>query len=591
MPERVVKLVVIWCLLPCWLVAQYAPVSTLGNVSTYSSTATVTIHVSNFINVTNCLLELRYDTNVAMATGATRTSVLGGTLIPLSNVPGVITLSWFTSPGVTLPDNSLIFNVFFTRVNSGVTAITWYDDGYSCLWGDGDYNDLIDVPTANYYIDGSVNFKNINVPHTIAPEVETCSGDFFDIPVKVTDFTDIGQLNLKLQYNPLTVIFQSWNNASGFPGLTVVVSGPGELNIYGLVPAGNQGITLPDSTVLISLKFFNQGGNSYCDWYDDGTSCFYTGPPPEYFQLNDVPQGSFYFDGLITSLPLPGSAGNITGPAGGRVCSGDTGVTFEVDPVPNASIYSWSFPPGVYITSGTGTNSVTAEISTNAVNGNVTVYAINNCGNGTSSNPFVLDINTPPYIISQPVSPAAVLAGSGTATLFADAGGSQLTYQWQEFVSSWNNIVDGGVYSGVNTSNLSILQPPLAMNGYRYRCLVEGFCPPVAITDGTATLMVTPIIGSQEIGQIKPYVSVSPNPIAKNSMIHWELPNEFSLTYFIYGKSGETLFRSNEIRVANGSFSTRIPLTFTTKGVYFLHTIIDVDKQIYTDCKKLLYID
>jgi hypothetical protein len=591
MPERVVKLVVIWCLLPYWLVAQYAPVSTLGNVSTYSSTATVTIHVSNFINVTNCLLELRYDTNVAMATGATRTSVLGGTLIPLSNVPGVITLSWFTSPGVTLPDNSLIFNVFFTRVNSGITAITWYDDGYSCLWGDGDYNDLIDVPTANYYVDGSVNFKNSNVPHTIAPEVETCSGDFFDIPVKVTDFTDIGQLNLKLQYNPLAVIFQSWNNASGFPGLTVVVSGPGELNIYGLVPAGNQGITLPDSSVLISLKFFNQGGNSYCDWYDDGTSCFYTGPPPEYFELNDVPQGNFYFDGLITSLPLPGTTGNITGPAGGRVCLGDTGVIFEVDPVPNASIYSWSFPPGVYITAGTGTNSVTAEISTNAVNGNVTVYAINNCGNGTSSNPFVLDINTPPYIISQPVSPAAVLAGSGTATLFADAGGSQLTFQWQEFVSYWNNIVDGGVYSGVNTANLTILQPPLAMNGYRYRCLVEGFCPPVAITDGTATLMVTPIIGSQEIGQIKPYVRVSPNPITKNSMIHWELPNEFSLTYLIYGKSGETLFRSNEIRVKNGSFSTRIPMNFTAKGVYFLYTIMQQEKQIYTDCKKILYID
>jgi hypothetical protein len=86
-------------------------------------------------------------------------------------------------------------------------------------------------------------------------------------------------------------------------------------------------------------------------------------------------------------------------------------------------------------------------------------------------------------------------------------------------------------------------------------------------------------------------VSVSPNPITKNSMINWEWPNEFSLTYLIYGNSGETLFKSNEIRIGSGSFLSKIPIDFTAKGVYFLHTIIQYEKQIYTGSKKILYID
>jgi hypothetical protein len=94
-----------------------------------------------------------------------------------------------------------------------------------------------------------------------------------------------------------------------------------------------------------------------------------------------------------------------------------------------------------------------------------------------------------PSITNQPIN-QVVCASSGTAQFSVTSSGTGLTYQWQEYISGWLPLSNGGVYSGVTTSTLTITNPPIGMNGYKYRCVVTNSCGTVT-TDGLATLTVT----------------------------------------------------------------------------------------------------
>ena len=82
-----------------------------------------------------------------------------------------------------------------------------------------------------------------------------------------------------------------------------------------------------------------------------------------------------------------------------------------------------------------------------------------------------------PVITRQPAAPSAVCEASGTQVMSVTATGYTLSYQWQENQGSgWNNVVNGGVYSGATTGSLTLTSPALVMNGYQYRVTVTGGC-------------------------------------------------------------------------------------------------------------------
>jgi hypothetical protein len=146
------------CLLPTGIVAQNAPVSTAGTVSTVESTITIPITAANFSNISSCNLSLNYDQGIATATVVAIGPQLGGNLSTDLSVPGKISLGWYIHPSMTLPGNPVLFNITFEKVTSGTSAITWFDDGYSCAFYDGDYNPLNDLPFSTYYINGALTF-------------------------------------------------------------------------------------------------------------------------------------------------------------------------------------------------------------------------------------------------------------------------------------------------------------------------------------------------------------------------------------------------------------------------------------------------
>ncbi len=78
-----------------------------------------------------------------------------------------------------------------------------------------------------------------------------------------------------------------------------------------------------------------------------------------------------------------GTVGSITGPD--SIGLGQTGVTYSVAPVTNATSYKWSLPPGSVVTSSATSSSITFNASSTTWCGNITVMPSNVCDTGATA--------------------------------------------------------------------------------------------------------------------------------------------------------------------------------------------------------------
>lgn len=527
------------------LSAQDAPITTIGEVVSDSTTIIVPLTVTGFSDITVSDLTLNYDSDIATVTSVTLgPGVMQTYFVTDIDVPGTILVAWLYFQGLTLPDNSVFINITFERVSYGYSAIE-FDNSLpdNCLWADTSSNELNDIPNSTYYIDGSLTFEMINAPITNAPNIDLCEGITpVNIPVTVSDFEQVGTFTLTLQYDASVLSFQSFTNNSNFPNLEVIENSPGTLVASGLSSAP-EGITLINNSTFFTINFNNLGGTTGVNWLDLGSSCQYTGPAPEYEVMNDAPQSAYYINGFFNELPVPLPAGNISGPEGGVVCQGESGVVFSVSPITYANSYAWVLPEGATITNGEGTPEIIVSFSGNALSGDVSVYGINECGNGTVSPSFHLIVDTVPSIIIQPTSSDTVYAGNGTAVFFVTAAGSNLDYQWQEYTNDWANVSDGGVYSGALSSSLTITDPPISMNGNKYRCVVSGSCDPPAITDGNAVLPVVIYTGTDinNFGNEDLNFKSFPNPFYDQLSFSFNAPSKGQIAIEISNIYGEKI--------------------------------------------------
>jgi PKD repeat protein len=163
------------------------------------------------------------------ATGVTPGSLLGGSLSVNITVPGTITLGWYTYPGKTIPDNTVIFNIAFTKVTCGTSAITWFDNGMSCVWFDGNFQPLNDIPTSTYYINGSITFTgplaaNFLANDTIPPRNTT---------VQFTDLTAGCPTGWNWTFDRTTIAYVNGTTAnSQNPQVQFTDGGPYTVTLY-----------------------------------------------------------------------------------------------------------------------------------------------------------------------------------------------------------------------------------------------------------------------------------------------------------------------------------------------------------------------
>ncbi|HRY33357.1 MAG TPA: T9SS type A sorting domain-containing protein [Bacteroidales bacterium] len=131
--------------------------------------------------------------------------------------------------------------------------------------------------------------------------------------------------------------------------------------------------------------------------------------------------------------------------------------------------------------------------------GNITIFAQAAFPNGLTD-PFpgnnnktqIVQIIPKPSIYVQPVNQSTGVGGNATFSLLASGG--NITYQWQISINNgqtFANLSNAPPYGNVTTNNLIITGATQNMNGYKYRCLVTGICPPSVYSD-TVLLSVGP---------------------------------------------------------------------------------------------------
>lgn len=198
-------------------------------------------------------------------------------------------------------------------------------------------------------------------------------------------------------------------------------------------------------------------------------------------------------------------------PTNSSVCAGNT-ATFNVTAAGSGLSYQWqeSIDGGASYNNlpnaapYSGVNTATLSISPTILamnNYRYRVIVTGSCPPAATSNGAVLTVGTALTITSQPTG-STVCAGAST-NFAVSTSGTVITYQWQESTdggSTWNNISNGGVYSGANSNTLTLTAVLASMNAYQYRAVVTGACPAINSNAATLTVNTAPNISSQPSG-------------------------------------------------------------------------------------------
>lgn len=150
-------------------------------------------------------------------------------------------------------------------------------------------------------------------------------------------------------------------------------------------------------------------------------------------------------------------------------------------------------------TTATGTstaNDASSALTVSALGtNNYFVRAFNSstsCWSTNAVGPYAVTINAVPTVTTNPSNATTAEGSNASFTVVPSSAGS---YQWQVNTGSgFTTITNGGVYSGVTTTTLTITGAPITMNGYIYQCLIVASAPCVGgAVSSSATLTVTPV--------------------------------------------------------------------------------------------------
>ncbi|MBZ0098684.1 MAG: hypothetical protein K8F30_06345, partial [Taibaiella sp.] len=204
--------------------------------------------------------------------------------------------------------------------------------------------------------------------------------------------------------------------------------------------------------------------------------------------------------GAVGSLPATGwtqiHKDTIAGVSASAIAKVNDNVNFTI---PNGATYRFALLIG-------GTNYYSSSGSPNSFTvNNISLYAGNyqisgsNVGYGATNTPryfrgyVTFEPSCAANITTQPKD--STLCAGGNAGFGITATNAN-TYQWQLSTNggtSWNNISNGGVYSGATTNTLSITGTTTAMNNYKYRCAATNTAGSCTVPSEAATLIVNAV--------------------------------------------------------------------------------------------------
>jgi PKD repeat protein len=142
-----------------------------------------------------------------------------------------------------------------------------------------------------------------------------------------------------------------------------------------LIPNGNISISYSSPSTTGTLYFYPTSGQY-------GTSTITVTVNDGFTATNTITR-TF----TVTVLPFPSAAGAVSGTT--TVCKNGSNYVYSVSSILNATGYTWTFPSGTVIVSGSNTNTITVNFppAVTASTAVISVYGTNanGCGNGTAS--------------------------------------------------------------------------------------------------------------------------------------------------------------------------------------------------------------
>ncbi|MBN8674001.1 MAG: T9SS type A sorting domain-containing protein [Chitinophagales bacterium] len=318
-------------------------------------------------------------------------------------------------------------------------------------------NIFFDISNANFTITAPVSSFSFNSP---APVTTAC-------PAGATMQVSLGTISNGGFSNPITL-----SATAGVPAGTNVTFGTNPVT-----PGGSSIVTLNNTNTLAAGT------------YVITITGVATGAPNQTRDLTFTITGTA--GPAITTQPS-NSAICVTGNTSFSIAAATaTAFQWQIS-TDGGATYSNVTNAGVY--SGATTNTLTITGATIGLNNNrYRCIASTQCGSSTS-NAGILTVNAAPAVTGQPQD--ITLCAGSNHTFSVTATGAGLGYQWQlstDGGGTYNNITNGGIYSGATTSSLTLTGLTAGLSGNRYRCVVTGSCPPAANSNGAILTVITSV--------------------------------------------------------------------------------------------------
>jgi hypothetical protein len=202
-----------------------------------------------------------------------------------------------------------------------------------------------------------------------------------------------------------------------------------------------------------------------------------------------------------------------TQPQNVTICAGSNN-TFNVTASGTGITYQWQFSTdgGITYTNipGATSSNYTVSSAASAMNGyRYRVVVSGTCTPPATSTGAILTVIDAVAIspTGQPKDSAVCETGNAAFTVNATSV-QPISYQWQVSTdggTTWINVTNGGVYSGVNTATLSLTGVTAAMKNYRYRVLLSNTTCTSPVNSNASRLTVN----------ARPTVTLSASPYTK----------------------------------------------------------------------------
>ncbi|GJM35368.1 MAG: hypothetical protein DHS20C18_43690 [Saprospiraceae bacterium] len=456
------------------------------------------VTVSNFIDIIGAQFTVNYDPAILSFESISNVNFSGvgqpefGT--PPQTSPGVITVRWEdpSLSGLTLPNGRVIFQICFTGIANGTSAVTFGNTPTAIEFTDSDEENVVpDINNGSVTVEGDIiGFDGFGL---IIEDANAQMGDQICLGVTTQEFIDLIGLQFTINYDPTILEFVSITNLNlvdlvqtsfGTP-LTVPPTAPGTITMA-WVDNTLAGVTVPDGPPGIFEICFNVIG-------EESTTITF-GNSPTVIEVTDSDENDVEFhgdNGIITigdNPPVVVSDNVID-----VTCFGDTDGGILISEVQSEGpvTYAWSTANGF------------GNSATNLAAGMYMVTITD-----TSNDLFTVvtyTVGSPAELVlmvSSITNIACAGSNTGSITVSATGGTGALTYTWDGPAgfnpvpnqSTQSNLRPGlysvtvednrGCTAVVTNISVSNLNPPLALQPLQVDNITNG-------NDGAINLTVT----------------------------------------------------------------------------------------------------